>query len=83
MSASIFYFNPSPIWLRIIEVSGYLLPFIGYFLFFYDIPAFANWSRIARPAVLTLLFAAATAVGFHSMLFLTFLLFMAFGGHHW
>jgi hypothetical protein len=64
-------------------VSSLLVPFIGYFLAFYDAPAFADLSRITRPVVLTISFAIATAVGFWVLLFLIFVLLIAFGGHHW
>jgi hypothetical protein len=81
MAASIFYFSPSPTWLRVIEVSGFLLPFLGYFLAFYRAPAFAGWSRITRPMVLTLSFAIAATVGFFFFVYLMFFLFMVFGTH--
>jgi len=83
MAASIFCFRPSLLWLRVIEVSGFLLPFLTYFLAFYHAPAFAGWSRITRPVILTVSFAITTTVGFFFFVYLMFFLFMAFGGHHW
>ena len=81
MAASIF-FCPEH-WLRAIEVSGFLLPFLGYFFSFYRAPVFTDWSRIMRPIALTLSFAAVTVVGFFFFTFFMFFLFMTFGGHHW
>jgi hypothetical protein len=84
MTAAIFYFSHSPVWvMHTFVVSGSLLPFIGYFFSFYDAPVFAIGSRITKPIVLTLLFIVFTVVGFWFLLFLMFGLFMAFGGHHW
>jgi hypothetical protein len=83
MTAAIFL-SPQYNWMaHAFIVSGLLVPFIGYFLAFYEAPAFAGMSRITRPIFLTLLFVGTTAVGFYFFLFFSFFLFMAFGGHHW
>ena len=65
----------------IFVASAMLLPFIGYYLAFYNTPAFAGWSRINRPLILTLSFVVASIVGFFALFYLE--VFIAFGGHRW
>jgi hypothetical protein len=73
MIAAVFYIN-----LKNAEslffVSATLLPFIGYYWAFYDAPAFANWSRVKRAAILTLSFVFATVVGFAVLFYLELLI---------
>lgn len=84
MIAGPFLFGPSLDRLTtVFDAAAWILPFVGYFVAFYDAPFFARWSRITRPIVLTLSFIAATVIGFWILLPLIFMFFAAFGGHHW
>ena len=83
IAAAMFYLNSQPPLTDELVAVGLIVPFIGYFVAFYGAPVFAGWSRVARPIFLTLIFSAATAVGFCFLFFLMFVLFMAFNGHHW
>jgi hypothetical protein len=79
-----FYFSGSPV--RVQDsflASGTALPFVGYFVVFYCSPGFVSPSRIARVIGIVLASIAAAVVGYITVLYLMFGLFMAFGGHHW
>jgi hypothetical protein len=83
IAAAMFYFNSQPPVTDELVAVALIVPFIGYFVAFYGAPAFAGWSRVARPVFLTFIFSAATVIGFWFLFGLMFFLFMAFGGHHW
>jgi hypothetical protein len=79
-----FYFSKSPDWVQdAFLASGMVLPFVGYFVVFYCSPGFVSPSHIARAIGIVLASIAAAVVGFITIFYFMFGLFMAFGGHHW